>query len=135
MGNSSALGQEKRAGGRPWPSVVGWACVALADVQDPYDFLLVIVVIIVVEDVVIIVDVEDVKAEDADIISVEFQVTAADEFDLNLVPVDLEFFDLVRHGGPRVQGEHRHHHRANRKDQLDALHHATSSLSPRPPMD
>lgn len=29
--------------------IVGWTCVALADVQDPYEFLLVIVVI--VEDV------------------------------------------------------------------------------------
>src|SRR5918997_202513 len=98
----------------------------LADVRDPYDFLLVITTVDV-----IIVDVQDVKAEDVfdvDIISVEFQVTAADEFDLNLVPVDLEFFDLVRHGEPCVQGEHRYHHRANRKDKLDALHHATSSL-------
>src|ERR687894_174459 len=104
----------------------------LADVRDPYDFLLVITTVDV-----IIVDVQDVKAEDVfdvDIISVEFQVTAADEFDLNLVPVDLEFFDLVRHGGPCVQGEHRHRHRANRQYHLDALHHATSSLCYRNPL-
>jgi hypothetical protein len=94
------------------------------------EVILVIVVIVVAEEVVVVgLDVST---------ALEFNVQFAvrlnlDAFDLPIIALAPEREIIVRHGGPCVQGEHRHHQRANRQYQLHALHHATSSLCYRNP--